>query len=63
MAFTPLLPTGYESLVGLTNGKDLDWFHRPSFAVDTALPLLGFNLTLVLGLADLEPFDPSVESI
>ena len=29
----------------------------------TALPLLGFNLTLVPGLADLEPFDPSVESI
>ena len=29
----------------------------------TALPLLGFNLTLVLGLADLEPFDPSTEPV
>ena len=32
VAFIPLLPTGYESLVGLTNGEDLNWFHRPSFA-------------------------------
>ena len=32
VAFIPLLPTGYESPVGLTNGEDLNWFHRPSFA-------------------------------
>ena len=61
MAFTPLLPTGYESLVASTMERILTGFIA-LFALLTAA-LFGFNLILVLGPAAIEPFDPSVEPI